>query len=486
MWKKGYHTEEMEEPFRILIADHDNTTVEIIRNGFRHRDFHFVAVDSGERALDAVQNQKFDAIICELHLPGIGGLALMSEMRRSRIRIPVLIVASEYDSRTAIETVKAGAFDFLAKPLDCDEMIRSLSEAASCSRKMGDPVEIDPLNTHKGDVDALVGNSRVMLAVYKKLGRLSPTPVTVLVRGETGTGKELVARALYQHGHRAHKSFITINCAAIPENLLESELFGHEKGSFTGAISTRIGKFEQANNATLFLDEIGDLDLALQAKLLRFLQERQFQRVGGSEEIAVDVRIIAATHRPLEQMIADGTFREDLFYRLNVATIELPPLRYRDGDIPLLAHFFVSRLSVELGLPPVGITANGIEALEAAPWKGNVRQLQNVIRKCVLGARGFSIDRAIVEEVLEEHRPFRKPSSERGPADEIRDLCIRLLKKAQAGEIEDVYQSAIETLEPILLEETLRLSNGNLSQASRWLGISRLTLREKLKSHKLR
>jgi len=482
----GLSYREMTESFRILIADHDGATVEVIRNGFRHRDFHFVAVDKGEKALDAVQNQKFDAIICELHLPGIGGLALMNEMRKNQSRVPVLITASEYDSRTAIETVKAGAFDFLAKPLEQDEIIRSLSEAANSFRKMAAPVEIDPLNAHKGGVDALVGNSRVMLGVYKKLGRLSATPVTVLVRGETGTGKELVARALYQHGHRAHKSFITINCAAIPENLLESELFGHEKGSFTGANSTRIGKFEQANNATLFLDEIGDLDLALQAKLLRFLQERRFQRVGGSEEIPVDVRIIAATHRPLEQMIADGKFREDLFYRLNVATIELPPLRYRDGDIPVLAHFFVNRVCVELGLPPVGITEGGIDALESPSWQGNVRQLQNVIRKCVLGARGFSIDRSIVKEMLEENRSIGDSSLEKNSSDNIRELCMRLLQKAETGEAGDVYQTLIETIEPILLEETLRLTGNNLSKASRWLGISRLTLREKLKSHKLR
>lgn len=207
------------------------------------------------------------------------------------------------------------------------------------SRKALDQVTIDPRNESEDDSDTLVGNSRAMLDVYKALGLLSPTPVTVLIRGETGTGKELVARALFQHGHRAHKPFVTVNCAAIPENLLESELFGHEKGSFTGATATRIGKFEQANNATLFLDEIGDLSHSLQAKLLRVLQEKRFYRVGGSTEIAVDARIIAATHRPLQKMISEGTFREDLFYRLNVATIKLPPLRNRSGDVPLLVRF---------------------------------------------------------------------------------------------------------------------------------------------------
>jgi len=477
----------MVHPFRVLIADHDPTTAELIRGGFRNRDFHFAATNGGDEALDAALNEKFDAIICELRLPGLGGFALMGKLRNHQIRTPVLITAESYDSHTAIEVVKAGAFDFLAKPLDCDEIFRSLTEAVNCLRKMDDPVEIDPLNAGAGNgIDALVGNSRAMLSVYKKLGRLSPTPVGVLIRGETGTGKELVARALYQFGHRAHKPLITVDCTAIPENLLESELFGHEKGSFTGANRTRIGKFEQANNATLFLDEIGDLDLPLQAKLLRFLQEKRFQRVGGSDEIPVDVRIIAATHRPLEQMIADGQFREDLFYRLNIAMIELPPLRYRDGDIPLLASFFVNRASEELGLPPVSITADGIEALESAPWPGNVRQLQNVIRKCVLGARGFSIDRAVVKEMLDEKNPFQVISAERNSQDAVRNLCVQLLQKAEAGEEKNVYQSLIETVEPILFEEVLRITGNNLSRASRWLGLSRLTLREKLKAHGMR
>ena len=313
------------------------------------------------------------------------GLALTAELQRMNSRIPVIVIAKNPGSNTAIEAIKAGAYDFLAKPVEPNEIQKVLSEAIAASRRMTNTVEIGASGADStSDRDALIGKSRAMLEVYKSLGRLSATPVTVLVRGETGTGKELIARALYQHGHRAHKAFVTVNCAAIPENLLESELFGHEKGAFTGAVATRVGKFEQAHNATLFLDEIGDLDLSLQAKLLRVLQERQIERVGARDEIPVDVRIIAATHRNLEKMIADGEFREDLFYRLNVASIDLPPLRERMGDIPVLADYFLQRVGQELQLSRPAMTTRAIRYLDEQPWPGNVRQLQNVIRKALL------------------------------------------------------------------------------------------------------
>ncbi|HRQ89430.1 MAG TPA: sigma-54 dependent transcriptional regulator, partial [Bacteroidia bacterium] len=333
----------------------------------------------------------------------------------------------------------------------------------------------DPRNELAEEADTLVGNSRAMLDVYKALGRLSPTPVTVLIRGETGTGKELVARALYQYGHRAHRPFVTVNCAAIPENLLESELFGHERGAFTGAVSTRIGKFEQAHNATLFLDEIGDLDHSLQAKLLRVLQEKRFQRVGGSEEIAVDARIIAATHRPLEKMIAEGQFREDLFYRLNVATLKLPPLRDRTGDIPLLVHFFLKRLSRELDVPPVTMDRSALACLESARLPGNVRQLQNLVRKALLRSRGYPIDRPLVEELLGD------ADTEGSAPGDLESWISGLVAEADG----DAHRRAIEAVERIVVAEALSRSEGNISKAAEWLGLSRLTVREKIKKYGL-
>ncbi len=473
--------------YLVLICDSSPDTAVVIGDAFKDDDFRFVSVDTIKAAVEALQQQRFDAVVCEMGPQTGQSLALVSELKKSPQPTPVVITATSYDSKTAIEVVKAGAFDFVAKPFEASEIRRSVLEAVECARKMGESVTIDPKNQRNEQSDAMIGNSRSMLKVYKDLGRLSPTPVTVLIRGETGTGKELVARALYQYGHRAHLPFITVNCAAIPENFLESELFGHEKGSFTGAHNMRIGKFEQANNATLFLDEIGDLDLALQAKLLRVLQERSIQRVGGTGEIPVDVRIIAATHRPLEQMIADGTFREDLFYRLNVATIELPPLRYRDGDIPLLTRFFIRRTAEEMELPPVSITANAVETLEAATWPGNVRQLQNVVRKCVLAARGYPINRKIVEEILSENdTPVAKEEGSGDWEAYLVEFSRKLIQRAAEDETEDAHQKYIEHVEPLLLAEAMKKSADNLSKAAQFLGLSRLTLRQKLKNYGLR
>lgn len=436
----------------------------------------FVKANDGREAKDLLQNQSFEAVIMELHRDKASDFVILRELHKTHARLPIIIVSQSGESQAAIEAIKAGAFDFLPLPPDPTEVRRVITEAIDCSRRAREPIAINPRTTETEPSETLIGNSRAMLDVYKQLGRLSPTPVTVLIRGETGTGKELVARALYQHGHRAHKSLITVNCAAIPENLLESELFGHEKGAFTGAVATRIGKFEQAHGATLFLDEIGDLDHSLQAKLLRILQEKRFQRVGGSEEISVDVRVIAATHRNIEKMIQDGLFREDLFYRLNVGVIKLPPLRDRTGDIPLLVDFFLRRFSGELGLPPVSISRKAITLLESATLPGNVRQLQNIIRKALLRSRGFAIDEASIASLLDETEPV-----EGGASGSIEDFCREILEQAIQGRIASAHDSAVEKIEAILIDEALSRSGGNISQAAKWLGLSRLTLREKAK-----
>ncbi len=466
----------------VLLVDADPETARVTREAFEVSDVRLVSVPDIEAAEAELMHRAFDAVVCDLSGESFAGFDWLKTLHRTRPLLPVIGIASATGSRSAIEAVKAGAFDFLPKPLDPGEVCRVVREAIECSRKGSETVAIDPRNELAEESDTLVGNSRAMLDVYKALGRLSPTPVTVLIRGETGTGKELVARALYQHGHRSHRPFITVNCAAIPENLLESELFGHEKGSFTGATATRIGKFEQANNATLFLDEIGDLNLALQAKLLRVLQEKRFHRVGGNEEIAVDARIIAATHRPLERMIAEGHFREDLFYRLNVATIKLPPLRDRTGDIPLLAHFFLKRLSRELGLPPVTMSRGALSCLESARLPGNVRQLQNLVRKALLRSRGYPIDRSLVEELLRETDGGEDPARETDP---IRQWISRLIDEAAAAGGGEAHRIAIEKIESTLVGEAMRRSGGNISRAADWLGLSRLTVREKVKKYRL-
>ncbi len=467
---------------RILLVDPDPETTEATSVSLRDVDVRVTAVPNRELAEEELHHHDYLSVICDLDLDGEGGFGLLKEVHRLYPQLPVIAVSHSQDSRVAIEAVKAGAFDFLSKPIQGPELVKSVTDAIACSKKSNEPVAIDPRNELSDSADSMVGNSRAMLEVYMALGRLSPTPVTVLIRGETGTGKELIARSLYQHGHRAHKGFITVNCAAIPENLLESELFGHEKGAFTGAISARIGKFEQANGATLFLDEIGDLDLGLQAKLLRVLQEKRFQRVGGNEEISVDVRIIAATHRSLEGMISEGTFREDLFYRLNVATIKLPPLRDRTGDIPLLAKFFLQRYGEELDIPPVSMTREAISRLESARLPGNVRQLQNLIRKALLRSRGYAIDRGMVEELLVETEP---PESEASLNDSVEGFCRDLISDASRGVLANAHQVAIEEVESKLIRIALSQTNGNITQTANWLGLSRITIREKARKYDL-
>lgn len=466
----------MTETSHVLIIDAGEKLVASVTRAMAEAEVRFVKAADGLQARELLQDKSFEAVIMELHRDEASGFVVLHELHKSHAQLPIIIVSRSGESQAAIEAIKAGAFDFLPLPLDPAEVRRVITEAIDCSRRATEPVAINPWDTETEPSETLIGNSRAMLDVYKQLGRLSPTPVTVLIRGETGTGKELVARALYQHGHRAHKSLITVNCAAIPENLLESELFGHEKGAFTGAVATRIGKFEQAHGATLFLDEIGDLDHSLQAKLLRVLQEKRFQRVGGSEEISVDVRVIAATHRNIEKMIQDGLFREDLFYRLNVGVIKLPPLRDRTGDIPLLVDFFLRRFSGELGLPPVSISRKAITRLESATLPGNVRQLQNIIRKALLRSRGFAIDEDSITSLLDETEPV-----EGGGSGGIEKFCREMLEQAIQGRIASAHDSAVEKIEAILIDEALSRSGGNISQAAKWLGLSRLTLREKAK-----
>lgn len=461
----------------VMVSDTDPETAETFRSTFSSSDIRFLSVTD---VIEELADHRPNVIVIGESDQGGDSLNLVRSLKKKVPKIPVLVVSGMQSSSSAIELVKAGAFDFLSKPLDSAEISRSLREAIDTSRKTGTTVTIDPKDEFDDGDTPLVGNSRAMMDVYKSLGRLSATPVTVLIRGETGTGKELVARALYQHGHRAHRPFITVNCAAIPENLLESELFGHEKGAFTGATANRIGKFEQANDATLFLDEIGDLDHSLQAKLLRVLQEKRFQRVGGTKEISVDTRIIAATHQPIERMISEGKFREDLFYRLNVASIKLPPLRERSGDVTLLTKHFLTRLSRELEVPTPTIAKSALSCLESHPLPGNVRQLQNIIRRAILKARGYRIDRELIEELLEESATEGASSAH---TQSLAEWCRELVNEAAAGHAENIHQTASEELEKALFREALHRSGNNISRACEWLGISRITLREKAKRY---
>ncbi|NBR85694.1 MAG: sigma-54-dependent Fis family transcriptional regulator [Verrucomicrobia bacterium] len=432
----------------------------------------------GDDGLALAQQRSFDLVLTDLKLPGTGGLEIVRRLHAARPRLPIVLMTAHGTTETAIEAIKFGAFDYLLKPFDMGELIELVSKALAAHRLMTEPVDLGVVEA-VGHA-AIVGQSRVMQAIYKEIGRIAAKPVNVLIRGETGTGKELIARAIYQHSDRALAPFVAVNCAAIPETLLESELFGHERGAFTGADMRRIGRFEQAHTGTLFLDEIGDLTPNTQVKLLRVLQERNLQRLGGKETIPADVRVIAATHRNLEVMMRERQFREDLFYRLNVVTVTLPPLRERREDVPDLVRYMLRRYGTELGTSEPSIQPEALELLKEQLWPGNVRELENTVRKILLHARGYTIS-------VEHVRTALVPTAVAGAAytGPTLKLIGDLLAAAQRGEREDVYAEVISATERELLAQAIELADGNQAKAARWLGISRLTLREKLRQYSL-
>jgi nitrogen regulation protein NR(I) len=432
------------------------------------------ATDGLARARDA----KVEVVLTDLQLPGPNGLQIIKELHRARPRLPVILMTGHHTTDAAIEAIKLGAFDYLIKPFDMAEMVGLIEKAVRNVRMASQPVD---LGEGAAGHEAIVGRGRGMQAVYKEIGRVAARPVTVLVRGETGTGKELVARALHQHSDRAAQPFIVVNCVAIPDTLLESELFGHEPGAFTGAVARRVGRFEQADHGTILLDEVGDMSVGTQAKLLRVLQEKTIRRLGGRETIPVDVRIIAATHRDLEQAIRDGEFREDLYYRLNVVVIHLPPLRERREDIALLVRYFLERHGAELGSPRPSISPEALEFLERQPWPGNVRQLENIVRKSLLAASGFMIGLDSVRQALARSTPPHL-----GPGQVLGEYVRQLLTAAMHGEIENAHAAFTWDVERELYAQAIQLAGGNQARAAKWLGVSRPTLREKLKQYGLR
>ena len=417
-------------------------------------------------------SEPFDVVITDLKLPGLNGLELVRQLHEARPHLPIVLMTAHGTSETAIEATKFGAYEYLVKPFEMEELIALVEQATNASRLMSERVEIGGADsTH----DAIVGNSRAMQAIYKEIGRVAPMPVTVLIRGETGAGKELVARALYQHSARANAPFVAINCAAIPDALLESELFGHERGAFTGADMRRIGRFEQAHGGTIFLDEIGDMSPGTQVKLLRVLQSMTIQRLGGKDIIPVDVRVIAATHRDLETAMQEKHFREDLFYRLNVATISLPPLRDRKEDIPDLVRFLMKKFAREFGIALPPIQPNAVELLQSQRWPGNVREMENFIRKLLLLTRGYPITAEHVREVM-----AKAVATEASIEPSLRAVAAELVDLAERGETTDVHARLLSLAERELITQAFARAGGNQAKAARWLGLSRLTLRQKL------
>jgi two-component system nitrogen regulation response regulator GlnG len=420
-----------------------------------------------------------------VHLPDLSGLEAYQRIRQIDGRIPVIFITWAATADTAIEAMKEGAHDYLFKPLDLAHLRNVVVQALELGRLMRRPAVLvaqtpDTAAAEAAEAedggDAIIGRCPAMGEVYKAIGRVAAQNVIALITGESGTGKELVARAIYQHSTRARAPFLAINCAAIPESLLESELFGHEKGAFTGADRRRIGKFEQTSGGTLFLDEIGDMPLATQAKILRVLQDQSFERVGGNETVRTDVRLIAATHRDLKAWSAKGKFRQDLYYRLSVFTIPLPPLRERGDDLPLLVQHYLRRFSRELGRQVREITPEALEMLCRHPWPGNIRELQGVLKQALLQATGTVLIPAFLPESL---RPPPDLSAGHVPGAEG-DFSFEafILRRLEEGSV-SLSAEAHQHLDRLLLRLALRHTNGNQVQAARVLGISRQTLRAK-------
>jgi nitrogen regulation protein NR(I) len=459
---------------RLLLIEDDASTGPALQKVLRDEGYNVELIARGDDGLTRAKSEPFDLVLTDFKLPGLSGLELIAQLHQANPKLPIILMTAHGTTETAIEATKLGACEYLIKPFEPDELLERVAASVTDSRLMSETVDLGEV---RGNGSAIIGNSRAMQNVYKEIGRVAATSVTVLIRGATGTGKELIARAVYQHSQRADKAFIAVNCAAIPQTLIESELFGHERGAFTGAHTRRIGRFEQAHGGTLFLDEIGDLPIETQAKLLRVLQERVIQRVGGDETIPVDVRVLAATHRDLEAAIVEKEFREDLLFRLNVVTIQLPSLHERTEDIPELVRYFIRRYAPELGIENPSIQAEAIAVLQSHTWPGNVRELENVVRQTLLAAGSFAIGANHVRDVLQRSSK-RESQAGHTHAKYITDL----LADAEHGKISDAYWRMIGDLEAELFTQAIERAGGNQAKAARWLGITRLKLREKLRA----
>ncbi len=465
----------------ILVIDDDDQLRRSFEKLLTEEGYTVESAPSGEAGLDIARNKIPDLAILDMRLPGMNGLETFQALHELEPKLPVIIMTAHGTTETAIEATKMGAFDYILKPFDIPDMLDVIKQALEAGRFMRSPVDMDAL-PDKASREAIIGRSRSMQDVYKAIGRVASTDATVLIRGESGTGKELAARAIYQHSLRASKPFLVINCVAIPENLLESELFGYEKGAFTGASHRRVGKIEQAHGGTVFLDEIGDMPSSIQAKILRLLQEKSIERLGGRETIPVDVRIIAATNRDLEAALDSGRFREDLYYRLKVVTIWLPPLRERKGDIPLLTQYFLARFSLDVGMDNPGITEEAMAALPAHPWPGNVRELANALQKTLIFNRGAPICPEDIAQAVTGKGAKKEGSPD--SADGVMRQWIR--RELTSRSTENMFDTCTDRFASILISETLNLTGGNRSRAAKLLGLSRPTLHSKIEKYNLR
>jgi two-component system response regulator AtoC len=467
---------------KVVIVDDDLTLSHFLKKTLILKGYQIFTYHNGKEALEGIR-EDCDLVLLDNRMPDLSGLEVLREIKKKYPKIPVIVMTAFGTTETAIEAMRLGAYDYLLKPFELEEVFELVSRGLEAGKLMKRAVAIPALAESAEGSDPIIGKSKAMQEIYKMIGQVAESDVTVLIRGESGTGKELVARAIYQHSRRKERPFLAINCAAIPETLLESELFGYERGAFTGAHKRRIGKFEQCHQGTILLDEVGDMALPTQAKILRVLQEGKFERVGGHETLKVNVRVLASTHRRLEEMIKQGTFREDLYYRLKVVTIALPPLRDRKEDIQELAEYFFHFFNRQLGTEVSYIDPLVFEKLRAYHWPGNVRELANAIKRGLILCKGeVMTEKEIVFDVEEEGLSF----------DDEKEL-ERILGKKLEPLFNDIFRfwgnrihaNLLEKIEKLLIQKALAETSGNQVQAARLLGISRNTLRSRIEKYHL-
>lgn len=455
----------------LLIDDDPDVLLDQVAHVFAPRELEITVARSGLQGVAEIEKRTPNVVV--LSLSDLSGLGIYQRIRQVDVRIPVIFVAGTAGTDTAIEAMRNGAYDYLFKPVSLYQLERAVREAVEVSRLTREPASVSEEAANGGN--SIIGRSPQMREVYKSIGLVADQKAIVLITGESGTGKEIVARAIYQHSDRSTAAFLAINCAAIPESLLESEMFGHEKGAFTGADRRRIGKFELCNGGTMFLDEIGDMPLTTQGKILRLLQDQAFERVGGNETIRTDVRLLAATNRDLKSWCDSGRFRPDLYYRLNVFTIELPPLRERGDDLLLLVDFYLNRFNRELGREVRTVDPRAMEQLRDYAWPGNVRELQSVLKRALLQAHGTMLLPTFLPNLSEPRVAAveTKGGNENYHCDEF------VLRRLQEGS-RSLYAEAHNQLDLALLDQVLRFTQGNQVQAAKILGIARQTLRSRL------
>ncbi len=464
---------------RILVADDEESIRWVLSKALKKQGFSVDLAEDGAQARNMARRHHYDLAVLDIKMPGIQGLELLKQFRIEHPDTLVIIMTAEATMEHAVTAMKNGAYDYLTKPFDLaalDAIILKAEKAAEVTE------QIDQLKEElQGQFSfgrSIIGNSQPMQEVYKTLGRVAESDVTVLVTGESGTGKELIARAIHINSKRIGKPFIAINCAAIPHELLENELFGHERGAFTGATDRKSGKFEQADGGTLFLDEIGDMPLELQAKLLRVLQEKEITRTGGSQTIRVDVRIVAATNQDIAELVKQKQFREDLYYRLNVVPISLPPLRKRQDDIPMLAEFFLQRAKQDLGIDAMECSAEAVKMLQAYRWPGNVRELENVIKRAALLSPNHVLTPSDFPGLIDAEEKVQSQD------ESLEALVSRKLENSLVQmnllEMNNLYEMVLHQVERPLINIVLKKAKGNQVRTAEILGINRNTLRKKI------